>query len=354
MPFSTEDKILIKHYRLDKGYGRMRLLQEFPTKGWTAGGLGHLLRKIDETQSIARKVGSGRRKSARTENNIALVNEEVLSQEDHPGTHSTPAEIARSSGISESSVRRIVKLDLGLKPFKKISGQKLSETNIENRVDRASKLLRNLTVERVNKTFFTDEKLFKIDEPLNSQNNRVYAPANQKKSSITEERLYVTKTGFPNSVMVSVGVSKLGKTSIHFVQPGAKINGQYYRENLLAVMIPEMTELSPDFIFQQDGARAHTARATLSYLEENVPEFIPPDMWPPNSPDLNPVDYGIWHELEARVFRVKIRDLDHLKARLVQCWNDFPQEHIDNAINAFRRRLRKVIDMGGEHIEHVL
>ena len=30
MPFSDEDKILIKHYHLDKRYGRKRLLAEFP------------------------------------------------------------------------------------------------------------------------------------------------------------------------------------------------------------------------------------------------------------------------------------------------------------------------------------
>ena len=31
------------------------------------------------------------------------------------------------------------------------------------------------------------------------------------------------------------------------------------------------------------------ACATVEY-----PEFIPPDLWPPSSPDLNPVDYKIW------------------------------------------------------------
>ena len=27
--------------------------------------------------------------------------------------------------------------------------------------------------------------------------------------------------------------------------------------------------------------------------ERETPEFIPPEMWPPNSPDLNLVDYSI-------------------------------------------------------------
>jgi len=36
------------------------------------------------------------------------------------------------------------------------------------------------------------------------------------------------------SLMVSVGVSKLGCTHLIFVDPGMKINGCYYREVLLS------------------------------------------------------------------------------------------------------------------------
>ena len=55
--------------------------------------------------------------------------------------------------------------------------------------------------------------------------------------------------------MVSVAVSKLGKTSIHFVGPGVKINAEHYRNRLLAMMIPEMSNLikGGHFLFQQDG-----------------------------------------------------------------------------------------------------
>jgi len=45
------------------------------------------------------------------------------------------------------------------------------------------------------------------------------------------------------------------------------------------------------FIFQQDNAPAHRARDTVRLLEQSTPAFIPPDLWPPNSPDLCPVDY---------------------------------------------------------------
>ena len=47
MPFTEEDKILIKHYKSEKGYGRTKLLEEFPNRGWTLGCLGKLLKKLN-------------------------------------------------------------------------------------------------------------------------------------------------------------------------------------------------------------------------------------------------------------------------------------------------------------------
>ena len=60
--------------------------------------------------------------------------------------------------------------------------------------------------------------------------------------------------------MVSVGVSKLGRTHLIFVDPGVKINGAYYRDVLLTQeMLPVMREISGDFfILQQDSAPAQS------------------------------------------------------------------------------------------------
>jgi len=41
-------------------------------------------------------------------------------------------------------------------------------------------------------------------------------------------------------------------------------------------------------------ASTHTARATQNWLQTNYPDFIVKDQWPPNSPDLNPLDYHVW------------------------------------------------------------
>ena len=74
------------------------------------------------------------------------------------------------------------------------------------------------------------------------------------------------------------------------------------------------------FTFHQDSAPAHRARETIVLLSRETPDFISPQLWPPNNPDLNPVDYQIWSVLEERVYRSRIRDIDHLRAGLVEEW----------------------------------
>ena len=55
--------------------------------------------------------------------------------------------------------------------------------------------------------------------------------------------------------MVSVSVSALGTTSVHFIEPGVKVNGQYYREDLLMQKrLPDIRQLSDFYVFQQDSA----------------------------------------------------------------------------------------------------
>ena len=65
-------------------------------------------------------------------------------------------------------------------------------------------------------------------------------------------------------------------------------------------------------VFQQDSAPAHRARSTVKFLRHETPDFISPELWPPNSPDLNPVDYKIWDCLQERVYKKPIRDLVEL------------------------------------------
>ena len=60
------------------------------------------------------------------------------------------------------------------------------------------------------------------------------------------------------------------------------------------------------------SASAHRARDTITLLRRKTPDFISPDQWPPNSPDINPVDYKIWAVIQQRVHKKRVNDVDEL------------------------------------------
>ena len=77
-------------------------------------------------------------------------------------------------------------------------------------------------------------------------------------------------------------------------------------------------------------------------------------MWPPNSPDLNPVDYAVWGALQQRVYHNrKFTTVDQLKKIVVEEWNNLSQRFIDRSINEWRSRLARVVQQHGGHIEHI-
>lgn len=356
MVFSKEDRILIKELRREKGYGAKRLLKEFPGKNWSIAALNRLLRKIETAGTADRSHGGGKQRTLRTAENVEAVGELISSQDDQPGTHHTIRQISRLTGIPKSSVHDIIHKDLNLKCIKKRRAQELTPTNKLTRLVSAKQLLRRYPEHLVQMIWFTDEKVFTVTTPKNSQNDRLYVPIQTRKKTVSADRLLRTRSTFSKSVMVSVGVSVMGRTNLIFVEPGIKINGQYYRDVLLSQhLLPAIREVAGEnFIFQQDSAPAHRAHETVAFLERETPAFIPPTHWPSNSPDLNPVDYRIWGILQDRVYQTRIRNVEHLKERLLEEWNQFNQGIINSAVNQWRRRLRACVQAQGGHFEHQL
>jgi len=68
--------------------------------------------------------------------------------------------------------------------------------------------------------------------PKNSQNDRLYVPAAVRKKDVAAKRLLRTRFTLSQSLMVSVGVSKLGRTGLIVVEPGVKVNEAYYLDVL--------------------------------------------------------------------------------------------------------------------------
>ena len=72
-----------------------------------------------------------------------------------------------------SSASSIPRHSLGLTAYKKGKVQNRSESNKQKCLHKIKKLLRYMKTYKVNKTYFTDEKLFKLYNPSNTQYDHV-------------------------------------------------------------------------------------------------------------------------------------------------------------------------------------
>jgi len=87
----------------------------------------------------------------------------------------------------------------------------------------------------------------------------------------------------------------------------------------------------------------HTAAVAQDWIQKNCPEFIRKDDRPPNSPDLNPMDYHVWGaKLEHyQKYTPKPTNVTELKTALLTIRNDLPllQDCTNKAVASFRKRL---------------
>ena len=157
--------------------------------------------------------------------------------------------------------------------------------------------------------------------------------------------------------MVSAGICYTGKGLLHLVAEKAKIKSRYYTAELLPLLIDDCrTLLSNGFVFQQDGAPAHTTGEAQDWLHQNAHDFISKNQWPRNSPDLNPLDYCTWGVMLERYEKhtPKPTNVNELKVALQQVWESLPLATVQKAVLSFRNRLQACIRSGGGHFEHLL
>lgn len=259
--------------------------------------------------------------------------------------------ISREMKISTRTVSRILRDDLGMRAYKRCTSHLLTEKLKAIRHERSKKLLRLYGKNRYKNILFTDEKIFTIEEKFNKQNDRVYARTSYEAKDKVPR---VQRGHHPTSVMVWWGVSYHGVTPIHFCETGVKTSAKVYQEGVLEKVVKPLSDDlfdGIDWVFQQDSAPAHKAKTTQAWLQNNVPCFIAHQDWPSGSPDLNPLDYGLWNILEEKACKKRHRNLDALKRSILKAADEIPIETIRTYIDDFPKRLKLCIDNKGGHFE---
>jgi hypothetical protein len=196
---------------------------------------------------------------------------------------------------------------------------------------------------------FSDEKLFTVNGGLNKKNDVIYAESRDEANRIGGR---FEKCKFPLSVMVWCGITVNGPTEPFFVENQEKITSSIYINKILPLAKEEGNRLfnRKKWAYQQDGATAHTANATQNWCNKNLDHFITKDKWPPNSPDLNPLDYYFWNAVVNNMKKINFNSKDAFKNEIKAAIKRVPLEAIKTAIDSFTKRVREVENLNGNYL----
>lgn len=137
------------------------------------------------------------------------------------------------------------------------------------------------------------------------------------------------------------------------------VDGACYRAMLTEFFLPQLDELGlEDMWFQQDGATAHTARATTDILKAAFPGRLISRFgdlhYPARSPDLTVPDFCLWGFLKSRVYVNKPEILEALKDNIRhECENLSPEVLAEVMKNAIKRA-RMAINCDGAHLADII
>lgn len=246
-------------------------------------------------------------------------------------------------GISQTLVLSILHDDLHLKPYKHHKWHKLEVHDYEKRVEFATWFL-SLAAQVKFFFYFSDEAYFYLTQPINSQNNRIWAEDQPLEG--VEMPLHDKK------VLVWCAISAEGIMGPYYFEES--VNKDNYLEMLKTyfwrrhVQTPNNTK----YYFQQDGATPHTADTVQNWLKDKFSKkFVHKKMWPARSPDLNPCDFYLWGHLKAVVYNPLPKTLEDLKANITREIKKIPKNVLNSVFLNLENSCKKVISAEGGHIE---
>ncbi|GBM70738.1 Transposable element Tc1 transposase [Araneus ventricosus] len=100
--------------------------------------------------------------------------------------------------------------------------------------------------------------------------------------------------------------------------------------------------------FQQDNAPCHKARIVLEWFEEHTDEFQLMS-WPPNSPDLNPMEH-IWDVMERQLTAQtpSCSNISTLRDRCLDIWYNLSPVMYQKLVASMPKRVVAVLKAKGD------
>lgn len=283
------------------------------------------------------------------------LEDEVLEEiENDPST--SVRSIERRTGIKKSTVHDILKRHQ-LHPFHVQRVQSLLPTDYPKRLTFCRRMLRKHREDTdfFNKILWTDESschrrgIFNIHNlhSWNFENPHIMRPDR-----------------FQHQFKINLWTGILNGHVIGPFEFPPTLNSENYLE-FLQIQLTHLLEDVPLEVrqtmwFQHDGCPAHYGRQVREYLDRTYAQRwigrLGPILWPPRSPDLNPLDFFYWGCLKEKVYHNLITSEMELRNRIrhaAQEINNNPRA-LRLLKRSFLRRCHACIRAGGKHFEHLL
>ena len=139
------------------------------------------------------------------------------------------------------------------------------------------------------------------------------------------------------------------------VQEGVKLTSNTYCQFLKSFLEPWLEDVPlsrlRNLIFMHDNAPSHAAKATTQYLGSIGFKNKTMMIWPPNSPDLNPIE-NLWGIVKRRVHAdgKQYFSKDELWEAIKQAADSIPRSLISKLTESVNERLFDIIRLNGSHV----
>ena len=173
----------------------------------------------------------------------------------------------------------------------------------------------------------------------------------------------------PMALNVYAALTPKGLTAVHVVagtskhsspfttkkgKPARNITAGEYQQVLTMTLLPGGSRLmggapGSAWVFQQDNDPTHRAAPQIvkAYNKAHGTSITVLPDWPPNSPDLNPIE-NVWSYVQSKVNAHGCSDFQQFKQAVIEELAGVPQQHISRLYNSMPKRLEEVISRQGD------
>ena len=230
--------------------------------------------------------------------------------------------LSTATGISRTSVHNILRTQL-LYPYHHTKVQELLPNDLPFRFDfcRWFRNKPNNDPTFFSRVLFTDEATFTHRGIFNTRNYHTWS----------EENPHITRAKhFQREFSINVWCGIVGDFLLGPYEIPSRLNGEsylYFLENVLPTLLEDIhLNLRTNLWFMHDGFPVHFERNVRNYLNNQfLQRWIgrgSDHIWPPRSPDLNPLDFFIWGHMKSNVYQYSSHTRDELSRKIREKGNN--------------------------------